>query len=130
MRALLQRVTRSSVTVSDRVLGSIGPGLVVLAGVRKGDTEEDCEWLAHKIVGLRIFGDEAGRMNRSILEAGGGVLLVSQFTLYGDTRKGRRPSFDAAARPEEAVPLLASLRARIEGAGYADGDGNFGGRNI
>lgn len=130
MRALLQRVTRSSVTVGDRVLGSIGPGLVVLAGVRKGDTEEDCEWLARKIVGLRIFSDEAGRMNRSVLEAGGGVLLVSQFTLYGDTRKGRRPSFDAAARPEEAVPLLASLRARIEGAGVPVAEGEFGAHMI
>ncbi len=117
-------------TVADRVLGSIGPGLLVLAGVRKGDTEEDCEWLARKIVGLRIFSDEAGRMNRSVLEAGGGVLLISQFTLYGDTRKGRRPSFDAAARPEEAVPLLASLRSYIEGAGVPVEEGEFGAHMI
>jgi MAF protein/D-tyrosyl-tRNA(Tyr) deacylase len=126
MRALLQRVTRASVSVDGAVLGSIGEGLVVLAGVRRGDTRGDCEWIAEKIAGLRIFQDEEGRMNRSVVEAKGAVLLVSQFTLYGDSRKGRRPSFDRAAPPEEAVPLLDELERRLRAAGLVVATGRFG----
>lgn len=126
MRALLQRVTSASVTVDGETLGAVGPGLLVLAGVKSGDTAEDCEWMAAKIAGLRIFPDDAGRMNRSVVEAGGSVLLVSQFTLCGDVRKGRRPSFDRAAKPEEAVPLLDALRGHLEAAGLSVATGKFG----
>lgn len=126
MRALLQRVTSASVAVDGETVGAVGSGLLVLAGVREGDTVEDCEWMAGKIAGMRIFPDEAGRMNRSVVEAGGSVLLVSQFTLYGDVRKGRRPSFEKAARPEEAVPLLDALGRRLEAAGLTVAGGKFG----
>jgi D-tyrosyl-tRNA(Tyr) deacylase/MAF protein len=126
MRALLQRVSRASVTVDGETLGSVGLGLLVLAGVRRGDSPADGEWIAEKIVGLRIFPDEGGRMNRSVVEAGGGVLLVSQFTLYADSRKGRRPSFEKAAAPDEAVPLLDVLERRLRDAGVAVATGRFG----
>jgi D-tyrosyl-tRNA(Tyr) deacylase len=105
MRAVAQRVSRASVTVGGRVTGTIGPGLVILLGVGRGDAEADARYLAEKIAGLRVFEDEAGKMSRSLLDAGGGALVVSQFTLYGDARRGRRPSFDAAAPPEEAERL-------------------------
>ncbi|MFZ5927898.1 MAG: D-aminoacyl-tRNA deacylase [Acidobacteriota bacterium] len=105
MRAVLQRVSQASVTVGGEVVGRIGPGLLVLLGVGKGDTDQDAEALARKIVELRVFQDGAGKMNLSLKEAGGSLLVVSQFTLYGDTRKGRRPSFDLAAPPEEARRL-------------------------
>src|SRR5690242_17093337 len=100
MRALLQRVSRASVTVDDQVVGQIGQGLLVLLGVGQNDTEVQVQSLADKIVHLRIFGDEEGKMNRSLLDIGGETLVVSQFTLYADTRKGRRPSFTQAAPPE------------------------------
>jgi len=105
MRAVVQRVTYARVEVDGAVVGEIGPGLLVLLGVAKGDTLADAEFLAAKIAQLRIFADDAGKMNRSVLEAGGALLAVSQFTLYGDCRKGRRPSFDGAALPEVAREL-------------------------
>jgi len=105
MRALIQRVTHAQVEVDNVVRGKIGPGLLVLLGASRLDTPADADYLAGKIVQLRIFSDEAGKMNRSLLETGGALLVVSQFTLYGDCRKGRRPSFDQAAPPEEARSL-------------------------
>ena len=105
MRAVVQRVTRARVEVDGTVVGEIGPGLLVLLGVAKTDTPGDSAFLADKIAGLRIFADEAGKMNRSVVETGGALLVVSQFTLYGDTRKGRRPGFDAAAPAEQARAL-------------------------
>ena len=105
MRAVLQRVSRARVTVGDETTGEIGPGLLVLLGVAPTDTPEQARWLADKVVGLRIFNDADGKMNRSLLDVGGSALVVSQFTLYGDCRKGRRPSFDAAASAEQARSL-------------------------
>jgi D-tyrosyl-tRNA(Tyr) deacylase len=105
MRAVLQRVSRAKVEVDGQVVGAIGPGLLVLLGIARDDTRADAEYLSDKVTGLRIFPDEAGKMNRSVQEIGGALLVVSQFTLYGDCRKGRRPSFDAAAPPEEARAL-------------------------
>jgi D-tyrosyl-tRNA(Tyr) deacylase len=105
MRAVIQRVSQASVTVAGQVVGEIGPGLLVLLGVAPGDTPSDGEWLAAKMTGLRIFADTDGKMNRSVIDVGGGVLVVSQFTLYGDCRKGRRPSFMGAAHPTVAEPL-------------------------
>jgi D-tyrosyl-tRNA(Tyr) deacylase len=105
MRALIQRVKKGSVAVEGRIAGAIEQGLVILLGIRNGDTEQDAKYLAEKCVNLRIFEDENGKFNRSLLEAGGGALVISQFTHYGDTRKGRRPGFEEAARPEIAEPL-------------------------
>ena len=105
MRAVIQRVTRARVTVDDRVVGEIGYGLVVLLGIARDDTESDADYLASKIVSLRIFDDADGKMNVSVKDAGGGLLIVSQFTLYGDTRRGLRPSWSEAAPPEIAEPL-------------------------
>ena len=105
MRLVIQRVLESSVCVDGNVVGSIGPGFMVLCGVEDGDTAEDVRYCIDKTVNLRIFEDEAGKMNRSILDAGGEILAISQFTLHGDVRHGRRPSFIRAARPESAVPL-------------------------
>ena len=106
MRALLQRVKSGKVTVDNRTVAEIGPGLVILLGIGQGDTEEQAKFLAEKIATLRIFEDEDSKFNRSILDVGGEALLVSQFTLYGDARKGRRPSFSEAAPPEVAAPLV------------------------
>ena len=105
MRVVLQRVSGARVTIAGRVTGEIGPGLVVLVGFAAGDEVAAATWMADKVVGLRVFPDEDGKMNRSLDEMGGSVLVVSQFTLYGDTRKGRRPSFVDAAPPAVAVPL-------------------------
>jgi D-tyrosyl-tRNA(Tyr) deacylase len=102
---VIQRVSQAKVTVDDQVVGAIGPGLLILLGVGHDDGEEQARWLASKVAGLRIFEDEEGKMNRSLLEVEGSALVVSQFTLYGDARKGRRPSFTDAARPEVAEPL-------------------------
>ena len=113
MRAVLQRVTRASVRVEGRTVGETGPGLVVLLGVARDDTEEDARYLAEKTVTLRVFDDVEGRMNRSIVEAGGGLLVVSQFTLYGDARKGRRPSWFDAAPPELAERLYEFYAAQV-----------------
>ena len=106
MRALLQRVKSGKVTIDNRTVAEIGLGLVILLGIGQGDTEEQAKFLAEKIATLRIFEDEDSKFNRSILDVGGEVLLVSQFTLYGDARKGRRPSFSEAAPPEVAAPLV------------------------
>jgi len=106
MKAVVQRVSRSSVTVDGKVVGAVDRGVMVLLGVTHEDGEEQARWLAKKIAGLRIFEDAEGKMNRSLLDVGGGALVISQFTLYGDCRKGRRPSFSTAARPEIAEPLV------------------------
>ncbi len=115
MRAVVQRVTEASVDVNGETVGAISQGLLVLLGAREGDTEREARWLAHKIANLRIFPDEAGKMNLSVQAVGGSVLVVSQFTLYGDTKRGFRPSFAHAAPPEIAEPLvdtfIAALRA-------------------
>ena len=118
MRAVVQRVTRASVTVEHEIVGEIGNGLVVLLGIARDDTEKDAEYLVEKIAALRIFDDESGRMNRSVSDVHGGVLIVSQFTLYGDVRRGLRPSWIDAAPPEIAEPLyqffVEQSRTRIE----------------
>ncbi len=119
MRAVVQRVSRASVTVDGELAGEIGQGLLVLLGVAQDDSEADADYLAEKIAGLRIFEDEAGKMNLSVAEIGGAVLAVSQFTLFGDVRRGKRPSFDAAARPEQAKTLYEYFVGRIRSAGLA-----------
>ena len=113
MRVVLQRVTEASVTVNGEITGSIGTGLLILAGIEDADDQEDIDWLCSKIVNLRIFSDEAGKMNLSIKEQGGDILLVSQFTLHAGIRKGNRPSFIKAARPEMAIPLYESLIGQL-----------------
>lgn len=117
MRTVVQRVSRASVAVNQRIVGQIGTGLVVLAGVERDDGPADVEYIASKVRGLRVFPDAAGRMNLSVAEAAGQLLVVSQFTLLGDARKGRRPAFDAAAPPDLARPIFDSLieRLRTEG---------------
>jgi D-tyrosyl-tRNA(Tyr) deacylase len=114
MRAVVQRVSKASVTVEDRVTGSIEGGLLVLAGVAADDADEDIAWLAGKIVGQKLFPDESGRMNLSVTEIGGGVLVVSQFTLLASTRKGTKPSWHRAAGPESAVLLYERLVRKVE----------------
>ncbi len=126
MRAVLQRVSRARVRVGEEVTGEIGPGLLVLLGVAHGDTAEQARWLAEKVVGLRIFPDADGKMNRDVSEAGGGVLVVSQFTLYGDCRKGRRPSFIDAAGPETAIPLYETFIEAVRALGVPVATGRFG----
>ena len=113
MRALVQRVSEADVAVDGAVVGAIGAGLLVLAGVTESDDASDRDWLARKIVQLRIFDDDAGVMNRSVVESGGGILAVSQFTLYASTRKGNRPSYIAAARPEIAQPAFDAFVALL-----------------
>jgi len=126
MRALLQRVSRASVAVEGESVASIGQGLLLLLGVGKGDDEEDARWLARKCAGLRIFDDDEGLMNRSVTEVGGEVLVVSQFTLYGDARRGRRPSWVQAARPEEAEPLVEFFCAALAKEDITVARGRFG----
>src|SRR5216683_3702439 len=125
MRAVVQRVSRAQVSVHGEITGKSGPGLLVLLGVVQSDTEADATDLAEKICGLRVFEDEQGKMNRSVQEAGGSVLAVSQFTLYGDVRRGKRPSFDAAAPPEKARALYEYFVERIRVAGLACETGRF-----
>ena len=125
MRAVVQRVSRAKVSVNGAVSGEIGPGLLVLLGVGHSDTEIDVNYLAEKIVGLRIFEDEEGKMNRSVADIGGGVLTVSQFTLYGDVRRGKRPSFDAAAAPELARRLYELFVEKIRATGLRCETGRF-----
>lgn len=105
MRVLVQRVSRAEVTVEGRVTGEIGPGLLLLVGIRQGDGDAELEWMVHKLANLRVFSDAEGKMNLSVQDTGGGVLAISQFTLYGDAKKGNRPSYIEAARPEVAEPL-------------------------
>lgn len=126
MRAVVQRVSEASVTVEGRVVGAIGCGFLVLLGVTHADGQEEAVWLAHKIAGLRIFEDNAGKFNRSLADVEGAALVVSQFTLYGDARKGRRPSFTAAARPEHAEPLCDRFVALLRAEGVAVETGVFG----
>jgi len=125
MRAVVQRVSRAEVRVEGRVVGAIGPGLLVLVGIAREDTPETGKVLAEKIANLRVFDDDQGRMNRSLLETGGAVLCVSQFTLYGDCRKGRRPSYDRAAPPEAAQTLYESFAASLGALGVKVETGEF-----
>ncbi|MEW6266112.1 MAG: D-aminoacyl-tRNA deacylase [Thermodesulfobacteriota bacterium] len=126
MRAVVQRVAEARVLVNDEVVGAIGRGVAVLLGVGWSDTGRDAEYLAGKIAELRIFEDEAGKMNRSLLEVGGQALIISQFTLLGDCRKGRRPSFTQAAPPETAEKLYLEFVNRIAARGVAAATGRFG----
>ena len=128
MRLVVQRVAGAEVSVDGRTVGKIGPGMVVLAGVEVGDGQDQAEAAAAKLVRLRFFDDERGRMNLDVRQSGGAVLLVSQFTLAASTRKGRRPSFDRAALPGAAEPLLEALRLRLEAAGVPVECGRFGAR--
>jgi len=125
MRAVVQRVSRAKVTVDGWTTGEIGMGLLVLLGVGHEDTEADVNYLAEKIAGLRIFEDEDGKMNRSVVDTGGSVLAVSQFTLYGDVRRGKRPSFDAAAPPEQARRLYELFVRHIQASGLRCETGRF-----
>jgi D-tyrosyl-tRNA(Tyr) deacylase len=126
MRAVIQRVSEAWVTIDGELVGEIGRGLLVLLGIAPTDTPEQAEWLADKIVGLRIFEDDDGKMNRDLVEVSGGVLIVSQFTLYGDCRKGRRPSFIEAAPPAVAVPLYAAFIDAVRARGVPVATGRFG----
>jgi D-aminoacyl-tRNA deacylase len=126
MRAVISRVAWARVVADGELTGEIGPGLLVLVGVAHDDTEADAAWLAAKVAALRVFGDDQGRMNRSLVEVGGGALVVSQFTLYGDARKGRRPSFVAAAPPDQAAPLVDAVAKALAGEGITVATGRFG----
>jgi D-tyrosyl-tRNA(Tyr) deacylase len=125
MRAVIQRVKEANVEVKGRTVGAVGPGLLVFLGVGKEDTEKDCEYLADKVINLRIFSDDKGLMNRSLLETGGAVLVVSQFTLWGDCRKGRRPSFVRAAQPVLAKALYEHFISLLRGKGLSVSKGIF-----
>ncbi len=125
MRFLIQRVTRAKVTVGGEVTGRIGPGLVVLIGIAATDTTAEADYLIDKVLNLRIFADEAGKMNRSALDQAAGMLLISQFTLYGEIRKGRRPSFDLAAAPALAKDLYGYVVEKIRASGLQVGTGVF-----
>lgn len=126
MRALVQRVSQASVTVDNEVIGEIGTGLCVLVGITHSDSSEQITRMAEKLWNLRIFNDDAGNMGKSCADIGGGVLIVSQFTLYGDTRKGRRPSFVDASRPDHAEPLIEQLIAELRALGATVATGKFG----
>ena len=128
MRAVLQRVSTARVTVDGRRIGAIGKGLLVLLGIAAADQESDADWLLDKLVDLRIFENEDGKFDRSLRDVNGELLVVSQFTLLADTRKGRRPSFSAAAPPEQAVPLYQHLVARARAQGLTVATGEFGAR--
>ncbi|PYJ56220.1 MAG: D-tyrosyl-tRNA(Tyr) deacylase [Verrucomicrobia bacterium] len=127
MRAVVQRVSKASVTINGQIRGAIETGLLVLLAVEEADTPEDIEWLSGKIVRLRIFSDDQGMMNRSLQEAGGDILLISQFTLFASTKKGNRPSYSRAARPEIAVPLFEAFTRKLsEDLGKPVQTGEFG----
>ncbi len=126
MRAVVQRVSSAAVTVDRRTVGEIDRGILVLVGVTHDDTEADARAVAHKMAGLRIFADQAGKMNLSVADIGGAALVVSQFTLYGDVRKGRRPSFVRAAKPEPAERLVEQVVAELRGRGIPVATGRFG----
>jgi D-tyrosyl-tRNA(Tyr) deacylase len=125
MRAVLQRVREARVEVDETVTGQIGRGLLVLLGIERNDSEEDADYLAGKIAGLRIFNDDQGKMNLSVQDSGGALLVVSQFTLYGETRKGMRPSFDRAARPDRARKLYEYFVSRLKATGIPVETGVF-----
>src|SRR5260370_5748160 len=125
MRAVVQRVNHARVTVSDDITGEIGRGLLVLLGVGAGDTRAEADYLVDKTIGLRIFEDAGGKMNLSVAEVGGALLVVSQFTLYGDARRGKRPSFDAAAPPEQARELYEYFVEKVRAAGLRCETGRF-----
>ena len=125
MRAVVQRVSRARVTVNDEITGEIGPGLLVLLGVGAGDSRAEADYLVEKTRGLRIFEDADGKMNLSVAEVGGALLVVSQFTLYGDARRGKRPSFDAAAPPEQARELYEYFVEKVRAAGLRCDTGQF-----
>jgi D-tyrosyl-tRNA(Tyr) deacylase len=126
MRVVLQRVSKASVRIHGRMVGSIGPGFCLLVGFTHADTPAQVEWMADKIAGLRLFRDAEGKMNVGLAEVGGAVLVVSQFTLYGDAEKGRRPSFVDAARPEVAIPLYEAFIAALRARGLEVETGRFG----
>ncbi|HOV77966.1 MAG TPA: D-aminoacyl-tRNA deacylase [Sedimentisphaerales bacterium] len=126
MRAVIQRVTEAKVEVAGKIVGQVGKGLLVYLGVGTADSETDAQFVAEKLANLRIFSDEAGKMNRSVIDIGGGVLLVSQFTLYGDCRKGRRPGFDAAGEPGLAERLYEKVAQLIAAADVPVQKGSFG----
>lgn len=126
MRAVIQRVHRASVTIAGEVVGAIGQGFVILLGVTHADGEAEADLLAHKIAGLRVFEDAEGKMNLALADVSGQALVVSQFTLYGDARRGRRPSFSAAARPDQAAPLIEYFIARLQAEGVPTQSGRFG----
>lgn len=130
MRAVIQRVRRAAVSVGDKAVAQIGPGLVIFLGVGKGDREEEVGWMVEKIAHLRVFEDVEGRMDRSLLEIGGGALVVSQFTLYGDVRRGRRPDFTAAAASAEAEPIYHRFVQGLRGHGMPVLSGVFGARMV
>jgi D-tyrosyl-tRNA(Tyr) deacylase len=126
MRAVIHRVSWAKVEVDGNIIGQIGPGLLVYLGVGKGDTQTDAEFMADKLVNLRIFADEAGKMNRSVIDIAGGILVISNFTLYGDCRKGRRPGFDAAAEPALAETLYEKVASLIAASDVPVARGSFG----
>lgn len=126
MRAVIQRVSEAKVEVEGKIIGQIGRGLLVYLGVAKEDAETDAQFMAEKLANLRIFSDDAGKMNRSVIDIGGGVLLVSQFTLYGDCRKGRRPGFDAAGEPTMAERLYEKVAELIAASDVPVEKGSFG----
>jgi D-tyrosyl-tRNA(Tyr) deacylase len=126
VRAVISRVAWGRVLVDGEVVGEIGPGLLALVGVTHDDGPAEAAWLADKVAGLRVFDDGAGKMNRSLSEVGGGALVVSQFTLYGDARRGRRPSYVDAARPEQAAPLVDAVAERLAATGVKVAAGRFG----
>jgi len=126
VRAVVQRVSSASVRVDGHIVGAIDRGFLVLLGVSLADGIAEAEWLARKIAGLRLFEDDAGKMNLGLADVGGAILVVSQFTLYGDARKGRRPAFTEAARPEQAAPLVEHFAAQVRAQGVPVSSGQFG----
>lgn len=126
MRAVIQRVTKASVSIENQVVGKINGGFVVLLGIHEEDTEEDVDYLVHKIAMLRVFSDEAGKMNLNIQAVKGSILSISQFTLFADTKKGNRPSFVKAARPEQAIPLYEAFNEKLREQGIEVATGEFG----
>ena len=126
MRVLLQRVAKASVSIEGRVQGTVDKGFCLLVGFTHSDTDAEVTWMAEKVIGLRLFPDAEGKMNLDLREAGGGLLVVSQFTLYGDSAKGRRPSFIDAARPEQAIPLYERFCRELEAKGFRVATGVFG----
>lgn len=126
MKILLQRVSHARVTVAEKIVGEIGRGFVLLLGVTHTDTQQEADWLANKVAGIRLFEDDQGKMNASLADVDGAFLVVSQFTLYGDARKGRRPSFTQAARPEHAEPLVEYFCEKLRGKGFNVETGIFG----